>query len=550
MKSMAIVCVMMAALDVWAGHWFKGDSTTRMGSWDDITCWYGWYDYANHVSSLDSINDVNLPKGHTVVVSGETANCWSLNAFSDDEANPATVRIVAGGRLNVTRGGSTQIGSRNHDHSEAYKYGCLDIRPGGTNRSGLVVGGSGVGSVTNAGCHVWSGDMTIGRDVGSSGIYILDGGVNTFEYPKNLCVGKNGTGDLWIKSGNFQFKWYVNNAQVIGYTHIGCGETGGRGFVRIEDGTRFEAGLACLGGDATTVGDGRVRLRGGTFTTLCKHGAEWGTDSMWIGSATDENGSVREGSYGEISGWGTVTGIGTGDASVHARLGNGRIVADGEGVARTLDCSSMWQVTNVLFGAESTRSNGWYAVNKGALIMPGVNIVRDNGGDNWAFRQGTNAVGCCRGLRKPDLVNSVFVNVRVNWKAAGKNLGVMLLADDREDAHADALGEQYLPLGFWKMGVFDDRTSFTAEKSQVIEWAELDFRYDQNKVRDAGHRLAVLRWSETDGAWRRIARYDAQPSDFIVSTGRIKTPSDDPVWGIGLFCVAEEKPIGLSVFVK
>lgn len=538
----AIVVAALAAFAIpaHAGIWFKGDATMRQGYWDDLNCWWTWYTYANHATSLSSITDVNIPYGHTVVVTGTTAKCYSLKAFSNEADHPATVRIVAGGTLNVTSGGAEEFGTRHSAYGEAYKYGCLDIQVGATNAGALVVGGTGFGTVTNAGCHSWGGDMKIGRDAGSGGVYVHDGGINTFNYPQNLDVGMDGTGELLVKSGTFAFRWFANGDNVIGYTRIGCGAGGGSGLVQIEDGALFQAGLPYLGGNATTVGDGRVRLRGGTFRVISDFGESRLQDSMWIGAATDGSGAVRDGAYGQVSGWGTVLGRGDNAGSVYARLGNGRIVADGEGVERTLDCSAMWQVTNVLFGAESTRSNGWFAVNKGAVIMPGVNVVLDNGGDAWGFREGTNAVGCCRGLARPDLVNAVFVNVRVPWKAAGKNLGVMLLADDRSDAHADALDAKYAPLGFWKAGVFDSRTSFTESTRQDIEWAELDFRYDQSKVKDSGNRLAVLRWSETNGAWKRIARYVRQPDDFIVSTGRFTERSDDPVWGIGLFCVAEE----------
>ena len=541
---------LLAAATAFGGIWFKGDATTKQGYWNDLNCWWTWYNYANHATSLTSIDDVNIPYGHTVVVTGTTANCWSLKAFSNDASHPATVRIVSGGTLNVTRGGDEEFGTRYSAYSDAYKYGCLDIQPGATNSGSIVVGGTGHGIVTNAGCNSF-GNMKIGRDAGSSGIYVHDDGYNKLDYPKDLDVGINGDGKLLVQSGTFGFKWYANGDNIIGYTRIGCGSGGGTGIVQVEDGARFEAGLPYLGGNATTVGDGRVRLRGGTFKVLSDFGNSRGIDSMWIGAATDGTGLVRGDTYGQISGWGVVAGNSAGNAnSIHARLGNGVIVADGEGVERTLDCSDVWQVTNVLFGAEATRTNGWYAINKGAVIMPGVNVVLDNGGDNWGFRQGANAVGCCRGLRKPDLVNAVYMNVRVPFKQAGKNLGVMLLASDRSDAHADALEERYMPLGFWKAGIFDNRIGFSAATRQDIQWAELDFRYDQNKVQNAENALAVLRWSETDQKWTRLARYDEQPADFIVSTGRFTDPSDDPVWGIGLFCVAEMKPTGFKLIVR
>ena len=533
-----------------AGIWFRGDSSTRQGNWDDLNCWWTWYTYQNHVTSLSNPGDVNIPYGHTVIVSGTTAKCYSLAAFSNDANHPATVRIVSGGALNVTGGGTEEIGKVTGIYGEAYKYGCLDIQSGGTNTGILVVGGAGVGIVTNAGYNSFGGGMKIARDPGSSGTYVHDGGYNRFPYARDIDIGMNGSGKLIVRSGTFNFTWYANGNNVVGYTRIGCGDGGGTGVVQIEDGTVFEAGLPYLGGNATTVGDGRVQIKGGTFKVKSNLGAKHGVDSMWIGAATDDAGGVRDGSYGEISGWGKVTSAYTEVNSVSARIGNGVIIADGEGEERVLDCSAMWQVTNVIFDAESKRTNGWYAVNKGAVLLPGVNVVLDNGGDNRTFLEGSNAVGCSRGLVKPDLINAVFVDVMVPYKQAGKNLAVMLLASDRSDAHAEALTERYKAIGFWKVGVFDSRTVFAADTRQGMQRARVDFRYDHNKVSNPDNRLAVLRWNSTAGKWTRLSTHDEQPDDYIVSTGTFTDESDDPVWGIGLFCVAEVEPKGTVISVR
>ena len=151
---------------------------------------------------------------------------------------------------------------------------------------------------------------------------------------------------------------------------------------------------------------------------------------------------------------------------------------------------------------------------------------------------------------KPDLINAVFVDVRVPYKEAGKNLAVMLLASDRSDAHAEALSERYKAIGFWKVGVFDSRTVFTADTRQGMQRARVDFRYDHNKVSNPDNRLAVLRWNSTAGKWTRLSTHDEQPDDYIVSTGTFTDESDDPVWGIGLFCVAEVEPKGTVISVR
>ena len=540
-----------------AGIWFRAADNVRQGYWDDIKNWYTWHSYSANATTLATVDDVNIPYGHTVVVTGKTANCYNLKAFSKEASYPATVRVVPGGFLLVDKGGSEEFGSKYPSGFGAeYKYGLLDIQPGGTNFGSVVVGGTGCGIVTNAGVCSF-GNMIIGRDVGSQGVYVHNDGLNWQDYPKDIYIGVDGSGELHVNKGRFNFKWYVDDNQVIGFAHIGCGGGTGTGLVKIERDAIFESGHVYLGGGGGTFGVGRVRMRGGMMSIHSKLGLERGFDSLWIGAAIDDVGDIRSGSYGEICGWGTIAGGGSNDIDsgymrmgIYARLGNGAIIADGEGEERELDCSAMYAVTNVLFGAAESRSNGWYAVNKGAVIMPGVNVVLDNGGDNWAFQQGSNSVGCCRSLICPDLVNSVRIEVRVEWKAAGKNLGVMLLAGDRSDAKADDLSERYKPLGFWKAGVFDSRTEFTAEKRQVIQHAKLDFRYDHNKIGKSDSRLAVLRYSGTDGKWSRLNWYATQPENCIVSSGKFTEPSDDPIWGIGLFCVAEVEKKTTAIVIR
>ena len=84
-SQMKTTTLMASALTVattaFGGIWFKGDATMRQGYWDDLNCWWTWYTYANHATSLSSITDVNIPYGHTVVVTGTTAKCYSLKAF-------------------------------------------------------------------------------------------------------------------------------------------------------------------------------------------------------------------------------------------------------------------------------------------------------------------------------------------------------------------------------------------------------------------------------------------------------------------------------------
>jgi len=556
-KAMLMLALGGAAVSVQAGLWFNpsGSAGTEC-NWTVLDSWYTWYYYTEKASKQYVQTDVNIAQAKTAIINTDITKSvsayWSIALGSNlSSGHRATVRIENGGKIcGATQTGCVSVGHKMIDGTTA-GYAVIDIRPGGTFDGWTKIGTTGIGIVTNAGTLVMS-PMEIGVKAGAKGTYVHDNGVCSYPYPKDIQVGIDGEGELLINAGTFAWKWYVNGEQRIGYQRYGCGESGqGKGTLVIEDGSTFNCGTTYFGGDETKWGAGLLRMRGGKFYSDSQDG-KLGIDTMWIGAGQDENGAVRTGSYGEIRGWGTVscqTYSAVEAVAITARLGNGAVVADGEGVERTLDCSQMWQVTNVLFCAESERTNGWYAVNKGALLMPGVNMVIDNGGDNWSCQSGSNAVGCCRALRKPDLINAVYIDVGVPWKAAGKNFGVMLLASDRSDAHADKLNPKYSPLGFWKVGVFDDRIPFTEAKHQDIYRATVDFRYDHHKVADSANRLAVLRWSETNQRWTLLNRYDKQPSDYIVSSGKITTTSDDPVYGIGLLCVAEQTFTPGSIFM-
>lgn len=540
----ALATVLACSLPAQAGIWFNCPGAE--GNWTDVSNWYTWYYYSERPTTIYWTTDVNMELVRTAIVNTDITKSqsayWALAIGSnlDSSGRYATLRIENGGKLvGATNTGKVEVGKKINNRAG---YGLIDVRPGGEFGGWLHIGVNGFGVVTNAGTIALT-DMHLGVNAGAKGTYVLDNGKVSLPYPKDIYVGENGEGELLVNAGTFDWKWYVDENQKIGYQRIGCGTEGtGKGTVFIEDGTTFRNGVSYYGGDAKTWGDGLLRMRGGTYRSLATEGLN-GSDTLWIGAGQDANGAVRTGSHGEICGWGVFSCYedGAKPKAICARLGNGAIIADGEGVERTLDCSAMWQVTNVLFCAEADRTNGWFAVNKGAVVLPGVNLALDaTGGDNWGCTSGSNSVGCCRALTKPDLINAVQIDVGVPWKAAGKNLGVMLLASDRSDAHADKLNGKYAPLGFWKAGVFDDRTVFTEAKCQNINRAKIDFRYDHHKIRDAANQLAVFRWSETSQKWNRVAAYKTQPSDCIVSTGKLTTGFDNPVFKIGLYCVAEK----------
>ena len=298
-----------------------------------------------------------------------------------------------------------------------------------------------------------------------------------------------------------------------------------------------------------------VVLKGGTLKLTSNRGRQARADSLWIGAAPDAGGGIRADSHGEIRGWGKIdiTDQVYEDKGIWARLGNGAIVADGEGVERTLDLSLVYQVTNVLSVAdERTRTNGWYAVNKGAVLFPAIdNAYRFNGGKTTTCYDSTTCLGCDPALATPDLVNSVRIRAQRGWMDRGFCTAAMLLASDRTDIHAAAVPDKYRPIGFWKAGTFSSRVAQTTAARWDFTSAEIEFRYDQNRIAKPESRLAVLRWDDSESKWIRVARYDEQPADCVVSSGTLTTTAaaDDP-WSLGLFCVAEETILATTIYLR
>lgn len=551
-----LATVLIGSLPAQAGLWFNGPKAE--GNWTDVGNWYTYYYYRSQdkATSIYFTTDVNMEMSQTAIVDTDItksqAAYWSLAIGSNLDSNDryATLRIENGGKLvGSTNLGKVEVGKKLNNRAG---YGLIDVQPGGEFGGWLHIGVNGFGVVTNAGTITLS-DMHLGVNAGAKGTYVLDNGSVPHPNAKDIYVGENGEGELVVKAGTFSWYWYVNKerTQFIGYQRIGCGTEGtGKGTVVIEDGTTFQNGVSYYGGDATTWGDGLLRMRGGTYQSQAEEG-QHGIDTLWIGAGQDSDGSVRAGSHGEIRGWGVFSCYedGAKPKAICARLGNGAIIADGEGVERTLDCSAMWQVTNVLFCAEADRTNGWYAVNKGAVVLPIVNAALDaNGGDNWGCSVGTNAVGCCRSLKKPDLLNAVRIcATRGGWAQAGWHFGAMVLAADRSDAHADALGAGYAPLGFWKLGTFGDR-KLSAPRS--YSKARAKFRYDARKISKSDSRIAVLRWDAETGKWKRLNRHSVQPADGIAESGEFTGSSGDADWTLGTFCVAEDFARGALMIVR
>ena len=486
-----------------------------------------------------------------LVTNGVTASAWGF--FLGSTSGPITFRVEKGGTGSFSGYSGGLVVAANPNET-AY----ADICPGGTVNGTINVGRSGYGVITNAGTVAKLETCYVGEKAGSTGLWVHNGGTNSFQYPKDLYVGYNGTGTIDVVSGLFY--WYGRPS----FERVRVGESPagtGRGAIVIEEGAGFRSLPIILGGRGSNAGYGELVLRGGTFENLHDNGADPGADvkgrelrpdNMWIGAATNATGAIAANTYGVIRGWGKFMAKDNNPSmrhqrSISAQLGRGVIIGDGEGQERTLDLAYFWRVTNALFTAGNT--NGWYTVNKGAVMLPGVNCTYDTtGGDEWGCYAGTNCVGCARLLQKPDLVNAVHITSSRNFEAHGYNYGVIVLALDRSDVHSDALAPSYNPIGYWKAGPFNDRDVHTNPNDAFLK-AKIDFRYDHTRVARADSKIAVLRWNKNTASWTRLALVD-QPADCIVSSGEFSGNTSDDQYIYGLFCVAEVTEVGTAVLIQ
>ncbi len=178
---------------------------------------------------------------------------------------------------------------------------------------------------------------------------------------------------------------------------------------------------------------------------------------------------------GLLQGWGSVglTGL---------VVNNGRIVADGYGNAQALDLSTAIGVTNTIENPTLGGTNGWFAQNGGALVLPGINTAPGSNGYSWG-EDPNDAL--------PDLVNSVRFYVR---DAAGAGeIDIALLALDRTDIPTLPPGHNFI--GVWRFDAHG--LDFTG--------VDLAVRYDDALAQEKGLSESVLKlWKHENGQWTRV----------------------------------------------
>jgi MYXO-CTERM domain-containing protein len=129
------------------------------------------------------------------------------------------------------------------------------------------------------------------------------------------------------------------------------------------------------------------------------------------------------------------------------------MIADGHGQERTLDLSAVGVIKNSIDNSR-TGHNGWFAQNKGKLVLPAVAF--NNGQATWGENSADSQL---------DLINSVRISV--NPDVIG-SIKLSLLSTDRSDY--PALPSNLNAIGLWHVEAMD----------VVLASADVTVRYDSD----------------------------------------------------------------------
>jgi RNA polymerase sigma factor (sigma-70 family) len=504
---------------------------------------------ANNPSGLalvrgDAAFEAGAVRTPSVLVDGDAAHL----RITGGQLN--TQRLVVGDRQNgrVTQSGGSVDAGEIVLGSRANARGAYQVTGDASVRADqLTVAAAGQGRWTqDAGRTQVDGPLVVGRYAGADGMVELQGG--TIQ-ALALDVGRAGTGvfdqaggALDVRAGYSTYAAAdraaaasLPSSLVPGQLALAA-DAGGFGGYTLSGGTANVdafvvggAGVAMFdqtGGELNvtrfTVGDrsksrGTVAARGGRLNFvpgtlndgvlivgregdgMLALGNAQGTPYVSDAAADGTPLIVRAKRAGEgtIHGWGRVQLSG-------AFVQNGRVVADGYGVDRTLDFSSVAGVTNTIDNPLADGLNGWYARDKGMLRLPPLN-VQSPGLYTWGENPADPVI---------DLVNSVRLSV-LDLKSPGEAT-IALLAGDRTDA--PAIPDAARTIGLWRM---DGAGGLKLGASELL------VRVDDAALAASGKGLTDLAlWTYDDGdGWTKV-----KPDDTHVDLARnlLWGPVDGP----------------------
>ena len=390
---------------------------------------------------------------------GQNANSSGTYNLEEGNLSASYAYIGATGTGIFTQsGGTNMVGTRLYVGHNANSSGTYNLEGGNLSASRAYIGSSGTGTVTQSGgTHTLSPNhLYLGENANSRGTYNLEGGNLS---TSNAYIGVTGTG-VFTQSGG------TNTVDTYIY----------------------------LGQNANS--SGTYNLQGGTLA---------GTANLRVRNNAASSGTFR--------GYGTVDLSGP-------LYNNGRVIADGDGVDRTLGLTNVHSVANTI---ENMTTNGWFAQNGGKLALPTINVS----GDvirNWGETSSDTDI---------DLVNSV--RMVFSGGVSGGDLAVALLARDRTDVVAN----DPTVIGLWN---FDTSGGFTFGGGN----ATLTFRYDDALAASLSIDKADLKvWHDGGtGNWTDVTASNNTTANTITTSA---------VTSFSNFAVSKERPLlpkGTIILIK
>jgi len=372
-------------------------------------------------------------------------------------------------------GGTHQVDGELALGKQKGSKGVYDLDGGNLRASALTVGGAGEGIMNQTGGVASADTVEIGKEESGVGTYILDG--ESALNGGKITVAVRGTGTLDNRNGvitlsagqtEYSSNWWTSEAMEPAVLNVAENDTATGNMV---------------------IRDGRLLFQSGQFNPALRVGVG-GDGTLTIGNETGRGGvEISEGKNvktnlvvrayasgrGVLKGWGDVFLTGT-------LIMNGKTQADGFNTERTLDLSHFGAVDNRIENPIEGGTNGWVAKRKGALALPPVPVTQGTGTYNWGESETDKII---------DLVNSVRFTVN-DAKYAGE-VKISLLATDRSDIPALPSAHHFLSI--W---------SFDPSDIEAEGGFDITVRYNDVLAKSLGIREEILKFWAYDGAWVRI----------------------------------------------
>lgn len=229
----------------------------------------------------------------------------------------------------------------------------------------------------------------------------------------------------------------------------------------------------------------------------------------------------------------------------------GKITADGMGINRDLDFSRAGVCVNQNYGKNGCGTNGWYATNKGRLLMP------------RSLHRATKAhatIGDYPTLSIPRLVNSFRYDFDKNtMDKTGTYVFSELYAVDRDDIPAGLpTGKGIHHSAVWRIGHFNasatsdvDDEDLTSEHKQNFSSLKLKFHYDPAlaEIEDVRH-VKVYRCTDSvNGGWTCVASITAPDSASPYIETAEMAPSSE-LWNGGWFAIVGTPRVGTVMVLR